>query len=133
MTLAQLKQEVLDALNSDVAEPLTRLPGTPKDDSAMDEDMNQLNTNYDTGLPRTTDDVVLRVTGLEDFELCFAVKDKNKMTGEFRVLEANDVELKTSGITGWETLFVQFRDKKSGELNYVRDYQPCFWIYFRNN
>lgn len=82
----------------------------------MDEDIDQLNVSYDTGLPRTSNDVVPHVTSLEDFELCCAVKDKNKMTGEFRVLEANDVELKSSGITGWEVLFVQFRDKKTGEF-----------------
>ncbi|KXN89505.1 hypothetical protein AN958_05667 [Leucoagaricus sp. SymC.cos] len=92
-TLAELKQEAFDALTSDVAEPLTY-----------------------TGLPPTEADVVPRVTSLEDFELCRAVKEKGKMTGEFVVIETDDLELKLSGLSGWEVLFVQFRDKKSGLL-----------------
>lgn len=100
----------------------------------MDEDIDQLNVSYDTGLPQIIDDVVPCVTSLDDFELCCAVKDKNKMTGEFRVLEANDMELKSSGITGWETLFVQFRDKKSGELDiFVHDCQVLSKRYLGNN
>lgn len=82
----------------------------------MEEDFDEFNINHDTGLPLTPDDVVPRVTSLEDFELCRAVKDKGKMTGEFQVIDANDVELKMSGLSGWEVLFVQFRDKKSGEF-----------------
>ncbi|KAF9450158.1 hypothetical protein P691DRAFT_798516 [Macrolepiota fuliginosa MF-IS2] len=116
-TLAELKQEVFDAFTSDVAEPMTRLAGEPKpkDPDGMDEDMDI--SSYDTsGLPPAPEDVVPRVASLEDFELCRAVKEKGRMTGEFHVVEANDVELKLSGLSGWEVLFVQFRDKKSGLL-----------------
>lgn len=83
----------------------------------MDEDFEFMSPK-DTGLPRTEEDVVPRVTSLEDFELCRAIKEKGKMTGEFQVVEANEMELKMSGLSGWEVLFVQFRDKKSGELVY---------------
>lgn len=101
---------------SDVAEPLTRVAGAPKDleDDKMDEDFD-FTLPKDTGLPKTEEDVVPRVSSLQDFELCKAVKEKGKMTGEFQVLEANDMELKMSGLSGWEVLFVQFRNKKSGE------------------
>jgi hypothetical protein len=116
-TIAELKQEAFDALTSDVAEPLTRAAGAPKDlgDDRMDEDFDFNILPADTGLPKTEEDVVPRVASLQDFELCRAVKEKGKMTGEFQVLEAGDVELKMSGLSGWEVLFVQFRDKKSGE------------------
>ncbi|XP_006456686.1 hypothetical protein AGABI2DRAFT_154190 [Agaricus bisporus var. bisporus H97] len=116
-TIAELKQEVFDALMSDVAEPLTRVAGAPKDleDDKMDEDFD-FTLPKDTGLPKTEEDVVPRVSSLQDFELCKAVKEKGKMTGEFQVLEANDMELKMSGLSGWEVLFVQFRNKKSGLL-----------------
>jgi hypothetical protein len=81
----------------------------------MDEDFNDFNLRMDTGLPPNVEDVVPRVSSLEDFELCRAIKEKGKMTGEFHAIKANDVELKLSGLSGWEVLFVQFRDKKSGE------------------
>lgn len=117
ITIAELKQEAFDALTSDVAEPLTRMAGAPRDpgDDRMDEDFDFNTLPMDTGLPKTEEDVVPRVTSLQDFELCKAVKEKGKTTGEFQVLEANDMELKMSGLSGWEVLFVQFRDKKSGE------------------
>jgi hypothetical protein len=81
----------------------------------MDEDLDDFGMHTDTGLPPTEGDVVPRVTSLEDFELCRAVRERGKMTGEFHVVEANDAELNLSGLSGWEVLFVQFRDKKSGE------------------
>ncbi|KAJ3576243.1 hypothetical protein NP233_g576 [Leucocoprinus birnbaumii] len=97
-TLAELKQEAYDALTCDVAEPLTRLSGAPKDPNGMEEDIDEFAMLTDTGLPPTEADVVPRLTSLEDFELCKAIKEKGKMTGEFQVVEANDVELKLSGL-----------------------------------
>lgn len=108
-TLAELKQEAYDALTSGVVKPVTRF----KDSSSMDEEFSP---HVNTGLPSTEADVVPHVMSLEDFELCRSIKEKGRMTGEFQVIDANNVELKLSGLSGWEVLFIQFRDKKSGEL-----------------
>lgn len=84
----------------------------------MDEDIDEPSRYIymDTGLPASEADVVPRVMNLEDFELCKSTKEKGRMTGEFRVIDANGTELRLSGLSGWEVLFIQFRDKKSGEL-----------------
>jgi len=92
--------------------PVTRF----KDSNSMDEDIDEPIRYMDTGLPATEADVVPHVMSLEDFELCKSIKEKGRMTGEFRVIDANGTELKQSGLSGWEVLFIQFRDKKSGEL-----------------
>lgn len=111
-TLAKLKQEVYDALTSSVVKPVTRF----KDSNSMDEDIDEPIRYMDTGLPATEADVVPHVMSLEDFELCKSIKEKGRMTGEFRVIDANGTELKQSGLSGWEVLFIQFRDSKSGLL-----------------
>lgn len=111
-TLAKLKQEVYDALTSSVVKPVTRF----KDSNSMDEDIDEPSRYMDTGLPATEADVVPHVMSSEDFELCKSIKEKGRMTGELRVIDADGTELKLSGLSGWEVLFIQFRDKKSGEL-----------------
>ncbi|KAF8958510.1 hypothetical protein BDZ97DRAFT_1841751 [Flammula alnicola] len=50
-----------------------------------------------------------------DFELCRAIKEKGKPTGKYEVLEPSMV-LRDSGLAGWEVLFLQFRDRATGEL-----------------
>ena len=94
----------------------------------MDEDIDEPIRYMDTGLPATEADVVPHVMSLEDFELCKSIKEKGRMTGEFRVIDANGTELKQSGLSGWEVLFIQFRDKKSGELTI-----PSFTRRFRSS
>lgn len=50
----------------------------------------------------------------QDFELCRAVKEKGKPTGAFEVLDAS-ITLRDAGLSGWETLFLQFRDRATGK------------------
>jgi hypothetical protein len=50
----------------------------------------------------------------QDFELCRAVKEKGKPTGAFEVLEAS-ITIRDAGLSGWETLFLQFRDRETGK------------------
>jgi hypothetical protein len=88
-TIAELKEETLSALQSDVA-------SNALDVMAMDPPELNIETE-------------------EDFELCRAKRDKGKPTGEYEILEPTKM-LRESGITGWEAVFLQSRDKSTGEL-----------------
>jgi hypothetical protein len=57
----------------------------------------------------------ISVESNDDFELCRALKERGKPTGGFEVLEPS-LLLKDSGMSGWETIFLQFRDGSSGDL-----------------
>jgi len=89
MKIADLKSETLPALKADVARDAL-------DILAMD--------------PPEID-----VLTTDDFEICRPVKEKGKPTGAFETLDPFK-SLRDSGITGWETLFLQFRDRESGKL-----------------
>ncbi|KAJ6515329.1 hypothetical protein C8R45DRAFT_956125 [Mycena sanguinolenta] len=56
---------------------------------------------------------------VRDFELCKAVKDRGKLTGEYLLLDDYKATLRDSGVVNWEALFVQFRDPDSGDLRPV--------------
>ncbi|KAJ7129144.1 hypothetical protein C8R44DRAFT_71355 [Mycena epipterygia] len=71
--------------------------------SALSSDVNQVED-------------VPPVSAVADFELCKAVKERGKLTGEFQPLDNLKLSLKDAGVINWEPLFVQFRDPDSGEL-----------------
>jgi hypothetical protein len=54
------------------------------------------------------------VQTVDDFELCRAIKDKREITGDFEVLEPSKT-LRETDITGWEAIFLQFRDRETGK------------------
>ncbi|KAF8214167.1 hypothetical protein K438DRAFT_1564059, partial [Mycena galopus ATCC 62051] len=69
--------------------------------SALSDDVNTLED-------------VPRPTKVRDFELCKAVKDRGKLTGEYHLLDDLKVSIRDAGVANWEALFVQFRDPESG-------------------
>jgi hypothetical protein len=87
-TIADLKSEVLSALNADVASDAL-------DFMAMDPPQ-------------------ISVESEDDFELCRAMKERGKPTGAFEPLEPYK-SLKESGLSGWEAIFLQIRDRSSGK------------------
>lgn len=70
--------------------------------SALSSDVNQV-------------EHVPPVSAVADFELCKAVKERGKLTGEFQPLDNLKLSLKDAGVINWEPLFVQFRDPDSGK------------------
>ena len=54
------------------------------------------------------------VQTVDDFELCRAIKEKGVPTGDFQAI-AKSMSLGDSGISGWETLFLQFKDRQTGK------------------
>ncbi|KAJ7682158.1 hypothetical protein DFH06DRAFT_1160355 [Mycena polygramma] len=72
--------------------------------SALSSDVNQASED------------VPRVSTARDFELCKAVKERGKLTGEYTPLDNPKLALRDAGVVNWEPLFVQFRDPQSGEL-----------------
>ncbi|KAF5322930.1 hypothetical protein D9619_000257 [Psilocybe cf. subviscida] len=88
-TVAQLKSWTLSALTTDVATDSL-------DVQAMDPPPIDVQTE-------------------EDFELCRAVKERGKPTGVYEVVDPSMV-LRNSGFTAWEVLYLQFRDRDTGEL-----------------
>jgi len=88
-SIADLKSEVLSALQADVSsDALDFMAMEPPQISVESED---------------------------DFELCRALKERGKPTGVFEVLEQSKL-LKDSGLSGWEVIFLQFRDGSSGDF-----------------
>ncbi|KAJ6560295.1 hypothetical protein B0H19DRAFT_1147157 [Mycena capillaripes] len=71
--------------------------------SALSSDVNQVED-------------VPRVTTARDFELCKALKERGKLTGEYQPLENPKLSIRDAGVANWEPLFVQFRDPDSGDL-----------------
>ncbi|KAJ7209828.1 hypothetical protein B0H12DRAFT_993745, partial [Mycena haematopus] len=64
-------------------------------------------------LSALTDDIntledVPRPKNVRDFELCKAVKDRGKLTGEYHLLDDLELSLRDAGVANWEQLFVQF-------------------------
>ena len=91
-SIADMKSEVLSALKSDVSSDAL-------DFMAMEPP--QISVESD-----------------DDFELCRALKERGKPTGVFEILEPS-LQLKDSGMSGWETIFLQFRDDNSGKHNLI--------------
>lgn len=87
-SIRELKKETLSALKSDVA---------PEALDVMAMEPPELDVETD-----------------QDFELCRAVKEKGKPTGAFEVLDAS-ITIRDAGLAGWETLFLQFRERATGE------------------
>lgn len=50
----------------------------------------------------------------DDFELCLAVKERGRPTGKYAVLDTSTT-IKDHGLAGWDTLYVQFRDRATGK------------------
>jgi hypothetical protein len=87
-TIGKLKAETLSALKSDVAPEAL-------DFMAMEPPEFDVETE-------------------QDFELCREVKEKGKQTGAFQVLDAS-ITIRDASLSGWETLFLQFRDRTTGK------------------
>jgi len=68
---------------------------------------------------------VPKVTTVDDFELCRAIKDKGKLTGDYEILDVSK-QVKESKLSSWEALFIQFRDPSSGNLLPVTFTLPDF-------
>ncbi|KAJ7784079.1 hypothetical protein B0H16DRAFT_1491293 [Mycena metata] len=85
ISVAELKDEILSALSSDV---------------------NQVD-----GVPR--------VSAPRDFELCKAVQERGKPTGDYQLLGELSLSLRDAGVANWEPLFVRFRAPGSDELSPV--------------
>lgn len=91
-SIADMKSEVLSALKSDVSlDALDFMAMEPPQISVESDD---------------------------DFELCRALKERGKSTGVFEVLEPSML-LKDSGLSGWETIFLQVRDDSSGKHIFI--------------
>lgn len=56
---------------------------------------------------------VPKITQEGEFEICRAIKERGKSTGEYEILDPSK-QVKELGISGWEHLYFQFRDP-SGE------------------
>ncbi|KAJ7228164.1 hypothetical protein GGX14DRAFT_344964, partial [Mycena pura] len=84
--------------------------------SALSSDVNQVE-----GVPS--------VSTVGDFQLCKAVKERGKLTGEFQVLKDVKRSIKDVGVVNWEPLFVQFRDPKSGKC----DLEPVVFTPFEDD
>lgn len=93
MKIADVKEETLSALRANVSQ-------NALDVLAMDPPEIAVQTVY-------------------DFELCRAVKERGILN--FEVLDASK-SLRDSGITGWEAIFLQFRDRESGEHAFMMNY-----------
>jgi hypothetical protein len=72
------------------------------------------------------DEEVPKVSRLDDFEFAQAVKSKSsKAEVEYQLLDKSGT-IKDSGLAGWDTLFLQFRDPTSGEhKSILRVRLPC--------
>ncbi|KAF8165754.1 hypothetical protein B0H34DRAFT_251593 [Crassisporium funariophilum] len=88
-SIAELKSETLSALQADVATDAL-------DVMAMDP-------------PE------IIVESEHDFELCRAIKERGRPTGALEVIEPSKL-LRECGLTGWEALFLQVRDRDTGDL-----------------
>lgn len=91
-SIADMKSEVLSALKADVSsDALDFMAMEPPQISVVESD---------------------------DFELCRALKERGQPTGVFEVLEPSKL-LKDSGLSGWDTIFLQFRDGSSGKHIFI--------------
>ncbi|KAH9482197.1 hypothetical protein JR316_0004292 [Psilocybe cubensis] len=88
-TVAEIKADTLSALKSDVA------------DDALD--------------PFAMDPPQLNIDTVDDFELCRAKRERGRPTGEYDLLVPTKT-LRDSGLLGWEAIFLQARDKETGDL-----------------
>lgn len=58
---------------------------------------------------------VPKIGKLIDFELCRAVKERGRPTGNYEVLEGN--ALVRNALVNWEAVFVQFRDSNGESVS----------------
>ena len=97
--VADMKSQVLSALQADVASDAL-------DFMAMDPPQ-------------------ISVESEDDFELCREIKERGRPTGSFEVLEPSKT-LKDSGLTGWEAIFLQIRDRSSGKHISIMTLHWCY-------
>ncbi|KAL4247054.1 hypothetical protein ABKN59_001351 [Abortiporus biennis] len=88
-TIASLKAEALSALQSKVMTSEDVLMGSPDDD---EEEW----------------DHIPQVKSIQDFELCRAVKERGRPTGEYEVLDESATV--KSCLVNWQYVFIRFRD-----------------------
>ncbi|OCH88325.1 hypothetical protein OBBRIDRAFT_795378 [Obba rivulosa] len=101
-TVGSLKTEVLSALQA----PVLDAPAGPTS-MHVDEDPEW---------------AVPKITGVGDFELSRALKERGRPTGRYEVLDtATRIQ---SALTNWEYVFVQFRDE-NGTLQPVKVSLPA--------
>ena len=55
-------------------------------------------------------DGVPTINSTDDFELCKAIFQNRKFTGEYAVLKEGDT-VKASGISNWEAIFIRLKDE----------------------
>ncbi|KAF9478653.1 hypothetical protein BDN70DRAFT_879664 [Pholiota conissans] len=98
--IAELKSETLSALKSDIS--------------------------HDTLDVKAMEPPEIDVETVDDFELCRAVKEKGKPTGQYEVLPPTSA-IRDFGLAGWDTLYLQFRDRATGELMPITFTLPLLW------
>ncbi|KAH9938072.1 uncharacterized protein B0H18DRAFT_965369 [Fomitopsis serialis] len=103
-TIGTIKKDALTALKA----PVLNAPN-PYPESVMDVD-------------ETQDWTVPTVTSVKDFELCRAIKERGRPTGQYVLLEG-DMQVRNC-LTNWEVLYVQFKDN-NGELLPVQVSTPA--------
>ena len=86
--ISELKSDTLSAIKSDVAQNSLDI---------MAEDPPEIDVETE-----------------EDFELCRAIKERGKPTGKYEVLPSSKA-VRDHGLAGWETLYLRFRDRSTGE------------------
>lgn len=86
--IAELKADTLSALKSDIA--------------------------HNTLDVKAMEPPAIDVETVDDFELCRAVKEKGKPTGQYEVLPPTKA-IRDFGLAGWDTLFLQFKDRATGK------------------
>ncbi|KAJ3487983.1 hypothetical protein NLI96_g3159 [Meripilus lineatus] len=108
-TVASLKADALSALQAPVLS--NPIPPSELDESLMDVDR-----------PDSDEWKVPSVQDLNSFELCRALKERNRPTGNYEML--NDKATIKESLVNWEHVFVRFRDE-NGELQPVKVLQPA--------
>ena len=92
MTIGDLKNEALNALKADVLS------------ADRDGDIDML-----TGTSLDPEWKPPAVESKDDFELCRAIRERGRPTGQYETLSTKDVVKQT--LVNWESVFIQFRDE----------------------
>lgn len=93
-TIGDLKVEALNALQADV-----------------------LSTDRDGDVDMMSEWAIPPVDSVEDFELCRAIRERGRPTGQYETLSTKDVVKQV--LVNWESLFMQFKNA-NGEWHVLR-------------
>ena len=96
-TIGDLKVEALSALKSDVLAV------------DHDEDVDML-----LGVAPDPEWTPPEVESVDDFELCRAIRERGRPTGEYEKLTTTDIVKQT--VMNWESLFIQFRENGTSHV-----------------